>query len=280
MNTWSSPPYRLSALTPKTVWRSFPRVLFFALTLGIFFSFFLIVAPHFALATISPQIIIDETLVVYDIPRGYTNAPQSMVKAIKEEYGVMAPASWVDFVAAYTPIIADSLRDPALRPDSGMSPDSTLHPGNTLPDANRLGPSAPTPQKERSIQATERLVIFLEMEFIPLTFSAKDFRKLNAPVIQFLRSDYFPAREFIMENCRVALSRPQVLRNTDKQFTISFLETFTCPKGTTWTQTTTSRFRVHNKIITVHQLCTSADYSDILTFKKNYAKALTNLRFR
>lgn len=200
-------------------------------------------APPTAQATTTSQILIDDTVVVYNIPKGYTNAPQAVVNAIKDEYAVHAPISWVDFVAAYSPL-----------------------------------PQSPT--YKLSSLASERLVIFLEMGLITQKFSAKDFHKLNAPAIHYARSKDSPAQEYLVENCQLALSRPQILRNTNTLFTVTFLETFICPKETRWTQTIVSRFRVHNKIITVHQLCTSPDYKDILAFKKHYATTLANLRFR
>lgn len=212
--------------------------------LTIFISIlWLLTASLPALATTSSQMLIDDTVVIYDIPKGYTNAPQTVIDAIKDEFAVHAPISWVDFVAAYSPSSENA--------------------------ANKL-----------SALASERLVIFLEMGLISQRFSAKDFHKLNAPAVQFIRSKDSPAQEYYVENCQLAISRPLITRNTNNQFTVSFLETFICPEQTNWTQTIVSRVRVHSKIITVHQLCTSSDYKDILTFKKHHATALANLRFR
>ena len=214
-----------------------------SLTLLVTSVFLLTALPLSAQGATSSQILIDETLVVYDIPKGYTNASQAVVNAIKDEFAVQAPISWVDFVAAYSP-----------------SPDST---SNTL-----------------SGLASERLVIFLEMGLISQKFSPKDFHKLNSSAIQYARSKDSPPQEYRVDNCQIVINRPHIFRNTDNQFTIGFLETFICPQETTWTQTIVSRLRVHQKIITVHQLCTSSDYKDILRFKKNHTTALGNLRFR
>ena len=213
------------------------------LTVLIASAFLLTTPPLSAQGTTSSQILIDETLVVYDIPKGYTNAPQAVVNAIKDEFAVQAPISWVDFVAAYSP-----------------SPESTL---------NKL-----------SKLASERLVIFLEMGLISQKFSPKDFLELNSSAIQYARSKDTPTQEYRVDNCQIVISRPHIFRSTDKQFTVGFLETFICPKETNWTQTIVSRLRVHQKIITVHQLCTSSDYKDILRFKKDHATALANLHFR
>lgn len=206
-------------------------------------AFLLTVVPFSAQGTTTSQILIDETLVVYDIPKGYTNAPQAVVNAIKDEFAVQAPVSWVDFVAAYSP-----------------SSEST---------SNKL-----------SALASERLVIFLEMGLVTQKFSSKDFHKLNRSAIQYTRSKDSSAQEYRVENCQIVISRPHIFSNSANQFTVGFLETFICPKETNWTQTIVTRLRVHKKIITIHQLCTSSDYKDILSFKKNHATALANLRFR
>lgn len=193
-------------------------------------------------AVISPQILVDEALVVYDIPKGYTNAPKPVVDQIKDEYGALEPVAWVDFVAAYVP-------------EAG---------------ATKL-----------SASASERLVLFLEIDLIPKIFTAKDFLVLNTPATKFFTSNNCPERELCIENCRLALSRPQIIQNSGNRFTVGFLESFSCPDGMSWTMTYTTRIRVQNKkVVTIHQLCTSQDYRDILTFKKHYATTLANLRLR